>query len=717
MTGKEGPIMSKWIYKPVPAFSNYFNVEWIMSLLGFMIFIGHQSRMGWQMYAWKKEGILHYPASVFPSRQSSRIHESAYNIFSTTTRSIRSKTVIYYDDAKHSDASMFLKGRYPTENDMSIDAGIIQWHSLATKKQRCNVDNDALASCGNPAKTMSKQGNPSANHRLQGGSRLPLHVTSKPLEHNLLCIMAHAVFAATAHAFADTKRNKNQDKQAKTRIAHAVFASNKDGVSHMQYSRPAHRQLSLIGQQCRQTRSGAYMARGPRLFSPTVQSAPWSYQSTSNNSQMMPMPDIRLKFTSGSYPPLRAACSTKPQRTMSNLRVLFFQFLSARRTWNITKRCSTPRPRRMKTSTSSPLASLVGHLELLPKEPAYDQRLVRSGASYRAKHIGTLLCDAQEEDYNKPTQHVMFAPMHMQLMFRLAVYVFVPNPRTVLAQSKPMWNFDCVGNFNPCPNVGPFGDEWTKTISQLVNSWGDVRYSSASSKNLLATHHARYLEVSRTENFQHAETLLSTTKRVVQNESELDTNEDDRAEHFHEVMSMETEDLGLELENDRPLNDVGNALPETVCSGPHQSRSRTRQLLFRYPSPNCLSDDEDDGSPNDSNDVQLSADEYAGDSSNQATAKSESKPNQRTVIVTQGTATSRAPKAGAPTPTKGNASGARSAPRPFRPPTAAAHAAAMRTVWPMLSAPGATISDQHDDAPHNATKFPDDALGADSDNL
>ena len=109
------------------------------------------------MYAWKKEGIFYYPASVYPSRQSNCIHESANNIFSTTTRSIRSKTVIYYDDAKYSDASMFWKSQDPTENDMSNDADIIRWHSFATKKQRCNVDNDVIDSCGNPVKTMSSK--------------------------------------------------------------------------------------------------------------------------------------------------------------------------------------------------------------------------------------------------------------------------------------------------------------------------------------------------------------------------------------------------------------------------------------------------------------------------------------------------------------------------------------------------------------------------------
>ncbi len=44
---------------------------------------------------------------------------------------------------------MFWKNQYPTKNDMGDDADTFQWHSLATKKQRCNVDDD---SCGRPAK-------------------------------------------------------------------------------------------------------------------------------------------------------------------------------------------------------------------------------------------------------------------------------------------------------------------------------------------------------------------------------------------------------------------------------------------------------------------------------------------------------------------------------------------------------------------------------------
>ena len=57
LSSKQGPIISKWSYKFEPAFSNC-KVEWITSLLGIMIFIGYQSEMGLEKYAWKKEGSL-----------------------------------------------------------------------------------------------------------------------------------------------------------------------------------------------------------------------------------------------------------------------------------------------------------------------------------------------------------------------------------------------------------------------------------------------------------------------------------------------------------------------------------------------------------------------------------------------------------------------------------------------------------------------------------
>ena len=53
LSSKQGPIIPKRIYKSKPAFSNYFKVERIMSLLGIMIFIGCQSEMGWGKYPFK----------------------------------------------------------------------------------------------------------------------------------------------------------------------------------------------------------------------------------------------------------------------------------------------------------------------------------------------------------------------------------------------------------------------------------------------------------------------------------------------------------------------------------------------------------------------------------------------------------------------------------------------------------------------------------------
>jgi hypothetical protein len=99
--------------------------------------------------------------------------------------------------------------------------------------------------------------------------------------------------------------------------------------------------------------------------------------------------------------------------------------------------------------------------------------------------------------------------------------------------------------------------------------------------------------------------------------------------------------------------------------------------------------------------------EDLGNSSIQASGTSRDKPNPRMVINTARTATPRAPKDGTSAPPKGKASGGRSAPRNYGPSTAAAHAAAKLDVWPPLSAPGATIFDQHDDASHNATTRPD----------
>ena len=154
-------------------------------------------------------------------------------------------------------------------------------------------------------------------------------------------------------------------------------------------------------------------------------------------------------------------------------------------------------------------------------------------------------------------------------------------------------------------------------------------------------------------------------------------------------------------------NSQMNVQPEPVCKGPPQTRSRTRLASYRYPSPYCPGDDEDVGLLYDSYGVPMRPGEDLGNSSTQASGTSRDKPNPRMVITTARTTTTRAPKDGPPAPSKGKASGGRPASRNYGPSTAAAHAAAMLDVWPPISAPGATIFDQHDDASHNATTRPD----------
>ena len=71
-----------------------------------------------------------------------------------------------------------------------------------------------------------------------------------------------------------------------------------------EHSRPAHQQLPLIGRQRRQTRSGASMARGQRFSSPAVQSAPWSYESSGNDVQVMLMQEKTEQTAPASSPGL-----------------------------------------------------------------------------------------------------------------------------------------------------------------------------------------------------------------------------------------------------------------------------------------------------------------------------------------------------------------------------------------------------------------------------
>jgi hypothetical protein len=257
-----------------------------MSLLGIMMFIGYQSEMGLEKYAWKKEGNLYFPATTYLSWH--RIQEQANSIYFTTTRH-RSTTVINYD-VQNSDADKPWKDQYPTKNVMGDDADTFRWLSLATKKQRCNVDDDTRDSCGSTSRIMSKPGKLNADQRFHSGIRLPRQETFEPLEHNLLRMIVHAVFAANASAFADTKHNKNQDDEAKTCIAHTVFACNKAN------RKPEEEPKQVLGLE---TSTRHYLNAGDSSESSMEKKV--EYALFAKSALMMLMPALQLKLIFCSY--------------------------------------------------------------------------------------------------------------------------------------------------------------------------------------------------------------------------------------------------------------------------------------------------------------------------------------------------------------------------------------------------------------------------------
>ena len=115
--------------------SNQLLLAWAMFLFGLS---KYQPEMGMEKYAWKTEGDFYSPASIFPPRHY--MQGSMYSIYSITTRSSRSKTVMSnYDDVQLSDMNMFWKIQYPTKNYMGLLADIARWNFPATKK-RCYGD-------------------------------------------------------------------------------------------------------------------------------------------------------------------------------------------------------------------------------------------------------------------------------------------------------------------------------------------------------------------------------------------------------------------------------------------------------------------------------------------------------------------------------------------------------------------------------------------------
>jgi hypothetical protein len=302
--------------------------------------------------------------------------------------------------------------------------------------------------------------------------------------------------------------------------------------------------------------------------------------------------------------------------------------------------------------------------------------------------------------------------------------IFGPKSRPALDTSKTRWDKDRFGHHNPRPKI--YDEDATyraDAISNSVNHWDD--HSIVASPKDSLTSRTQGITLSDEDQHDHATmnfakvldrscfAMLSACSRLPRVRS-CTANLSlwrkivlGRTPSLRPEVMSSGDDHGSELEINHPQHDAGNVEPETVCNVPPQTRSRTRRASFRYPSPVCPSHDKVGVLLHDSYGVPMRPGEDLGNSSIQASGTSRDKPNPRMVINTARTATPSAPKVGTSAPSKGKARCGRSALHNYGPSTAAAHAAVKLDVWPPLSAPGATIFDQHDDASHNATTRPD----------
>ena len=132
-------------------------------------------------------------------------------------------------------------------------------------------------------------------------------------------------------------------------------------------------------------------------------------------------------------------------------------------------------------------------------------------------------------------------------------------------------------------------------------------------------------------------------------------------------------------------------MPESSRFGPRRTRQTTRMESYNYPSPVILGDGDGVGLMMDDVRDASQDDKIDTDDSYQAPVETTSKPLKRSESATPRTTNLRAPRSGTSAPTGGNASGHQYDLRTLRPSTATEVSA----VWPQLSAPGATIYDQH----------------------
>jgi hypothetical protein len=143
-----------------------------------------------------------------------------------------------------------------------------------------------------------------------------------------------------------------------------------------------------------------------------------------------------------------------------------------------------------------------------------------------------------------------------------------------------------------------------------------------------------------------------------------------------------------------PTEDDQDTMPETSRFGPYRTRRVTRMESYNYPIPvipggfdgvGPMADNMHDSPRDDKNDIDSSIQVF------QEPMVTTSKLNKRSESATPRTTNLRAPQSGTSAPTGGTAFGNQYDLHTLRPPTATEVSA----VWLPLSAPGATIYDQH----------------------
>jgi hypothetical protein len=159
------------------------------------------------------------------------------------------------------------------------------------------------------------------------------------------------------------------------------------------------------------------------------------------------------------------------------------------------------------------------------------------------------------------------------------------------------------------------------------------------------------------------------------------------------------EDLGQELNDDRPPNAAKDDVLDSVDNWPLRTRRMTHLDSYNYPPPVFADDEGGAGSLEDPKNDMPRNDEPAEDRSIQVPTILPSKTPKRSMSAMPRTTLPRVPRSGTSAPTAGEASGMKYDLRKPRP----SNATEVIDVWPPLSAPCALHYDQHGDTSTTAT--------------